>query len=153
MHGRLARRRHSLHVKAVPRDLRRARSTLLCPLSVIVDEDSETMRMSLIIFSMYFLGCGGGVVQRIDGPPPLPAAQRALQISVAPSDAEVFVNDRYMGTIDRYRDGWIAVPSKGCRIQVSQAGYYSWYAEVPDGHQPWRIKVELLRLVDSDPSL
>ena len=151
--GRLARRRHSLHVNLIPRGLLHVHSTWLCPLNVIAEKEYVTMRISLLIFSMSFLGCGGGVVQRIDDPPPLPAAQRAIQISVVPADAEVFVNGRYMGTIDRYRDGWMAVPSKDCRIQVSQAGYYSWYAEVPDGHTPWRIKLELLKLVNSDPSL
>ena len=90
-------------------------------------------------------------MQRLDDPPPLPEAKRAVQISVVPHDAEVFVDDEFMGTLDRYREQWVALGIDSLRIKVARAGYYPWYLVVPPGRDTVRLKVRLVRDISSTP--
>ena len=49
--------------------------------------------------SMYTLGCGGGVIQRIDEqanvPPPAPSNKGFLELPQGPKNTRIYLNDRY----------------------------------------------------------
>ncbi len=107
--------------------------------------------VTILVAVLLCTACGGGVVRRLDDPPPLPEAKRAVQISVVPHDAEVFVDDEYLGTLDRYREQWLALGLGPLRLKVARSGYYPWYFVVPAGRDNVRLKVRLVKDISSTP--
>ena len=91
------------------------------------------------------LGCGGGVVQRMDSPPPPPRGSGALQLVTEPVSAVIYVDGQYRGTVDRYRQGWISLEKGARRIALKAKNHYTWYELIEVGDEPLKRRVRLLR--------
>ncbi|MBU0552268.1 PEGA domain-containing protein [Myxococcota bacterium] len=84
------------------------------------------------------IGCGDGVIQRIDDPrDPLasPAPGRRLRIEATPPDVDIYIDGVYHGRLDGYRQGTLPIPAAARRIQLSKPGFEGWYALIPAGER------------------
>ncbi|MEE2785971.1 MAG: PEGA domain-containing protein [Myxococcota bacterium] len=97
----------------------------------------------------FSLGCGGGVIQRVDYATPTPRAG-ILHVTVVPPDAEIYIDGAYRGLIERYADGRIPVPTGRRRIKIARQGYYSWYVVLEVESALQRLKVRLVPSVHNN---
>lgn len=86
------------------------------------------MRRALLLLAC--LGCGGGVVQRVDALPPAPPGKGFLAIHVTPPDVDLYLGDAFMGRVDGYAQGVVRLPIGTHRVTLQRAGYYPHHALV-----------------------
>lgn len=104
--------------------------------------------MGLLITAL-LLGCGDGVIQRIDGPrDPLasPKPGRLIQVQATPKEVEVYVDGAYQGRLDGYRQGVLRLKPEARRIRLSKLGFEDWYGLIPAGERI-RLTAELIRKI------
>lgn len=53
-----------------------------------------------------------------------------LELDCLPQDAEVFVNDQYVGTVEGFAGKPIQVPAGLVRLELRREGYFSAYHEL-----------------------
>ena len=104
--------------------------------------------------NMSFLGCGGGVVQRIDGTvdslPPAPPNQGFIELPQGPKMTRIYLDDRYIGRYSDYPRTMILIAKGKHRIKLLAPGYAPFYMEVIiSPHKPVRVKTPLLSLSSS----
>jgi hypothetical protein len=75
-----------------------------------------------------------------------------LHVSARPADADVFVDDVFVGAVNQLR-GRVPVAPGAHRVEIRREGYYRHYAdvEVPDTKGGARLEVDLRRKVDALP--
>lgn len=110
-----------------------------------------------LVLSMYTLGCGGGVIQRIDEqakvPPPAPTNKGFLELPQGPKNTRIYLNDRYIGRYSDYPRTMILLPKGSHRIKLLAPNYAPFYMEVViSPHRPLRVKSALLSLSPSAPA-
>ena len=108
----------------------------------------------VLVLSMYTLGCGGGVIQRIDEqakvPPPAPPNKGFLELPQGPKNTRIYLNDRYIGRYSDYPRTMILLPKGSHRIKLLAPNYAPFYMEVLISPQkPIRVKSALLSLSPS----
>jgi hypothetical protein len=88
------------------------------------------------------LGAGSGC-----GPRRVP-----LQVTTLPADADVFVDDRFVGSVSQLGGKLRVLPGRH-RIEIRRDGYYRHYAdlEVPATSDGARLEVKLAPRVDLGP--
>lgn len=89
-------------------------------------------------------GCSGGVIQRMDAPPPAPAGEGWVKIDCKPADVSIYVDDAYRGQLDGYPQGLLRLPEGTRRITLSKSGYYAWHGAVSAGRDPARVETYLV---------
>lgn len=100
------------------------------------------MRNFLILLTLS--GCGGGVIQRAGELPPPPPGVGFVQITCEPTDAELFVDDRYAGLLSGYAQGVVRLPEGRRRLKLVRKGFYAWYGEVVAGPQATTLTTHLV---------
>ena len=94
---------------------------------------------------LFFQGCGAGVVIDTRRAPTPPKGMVSLRIIVEPADAEIYLDGRFMGTVDRYRDGWIAFEPSTKRLRLERLGFYTWYMLREPGDQSKAVRARLVK--------
>ena len=89
-------------------------------------------------------GCGGGVIQSPNEPPPAPSGMTPLRFEVRPKHAIIYVDGTYRGEPSRYKDGWLLVAQGERRLEVRAKNYYSWYGAVKATGVEQRVTVVLV---------
>ena len=107
-----------------------------------------------LVESMSFLGCGGGVIQRIDGTanhlPLAPLNQGFIELPQGPETTCIYLNDRYIGQYSDYPRSMILIPKGKHRIKLLAPGFAPFYMEVMiSPRKPVRVKASLLSLSPS----
>ena len=95
----------------------------------------------LVTLCALLLSCGGGVITSVSEPPMPPPGTRPIQLKVTPIDADLWVDGIYRGTIDRYRDGWIAIDQGARTLELRSAGYYRVYRLVTPNMKHLAVKL------------
>ncbi len=73
-----------------------------------------------------------------------------LEIDCTPKDAEIYVDDRYMGIIAYWRKSTVPVRPGARRIQVLYEGYYPYLFDLnAKPGQIYRLKLDLIPDVDA----
>ncbi len=101
-------------------------------------------RRRALLLGLVLLGCGGGVIQRVDALPPAPPGQGFVEISCEPADAEVYVDGRFFGRLDGYAQGVVRLPEGRRRLSLRKPGHYPWHGEVDVGPTPARVQTRLV---------
>ena len=100
------------------------------------------------------LGCGGGMIQRIDGTvdslPPAPRNQGFIELPQGPEMTRIYLDDRYIGRYSDYPRTMILIAKGKHRIKLLAPGYAPFYMEVIiSPHKPVRVKTPLFSLSPS----
>jgi hypothetical protein len=79
-----------------------------------------------------------------------PPRTTSLQMSGAPRDASVTVDDQYLGALIYVAAHGVALPPGKHRITVEKAGYFPWdkLVEAHDGDPPLKLDVALTKIPD-----
>ena len=98
-----------------------------------------------IAASLSFLGCGSSVVVDVRQPPTPPVGLVSVKFTVVPPDAEIYIDGQFMGTVDRYPDGWVAIEPSVRRLSLKRTGYYTWYSIREPGMNAAVFKATLVK--------
>ena len=102
----------------------------------------------LLLFTL--LGCGGGVIQRIDYATPKPESG-VLVVSIIPRGGSLFIDGKYSGEIDRYASGGrIPIPVGKRRLRIERLGYYSWYDYLDVGPREYPLRIKLVKMITAE---
>lgn len=105
--------------------------------------------LSLSLSLLPLMGCGGGVIQRVDALPPAAPGTGFVEIQCEPKDADLYIDGKYRGRLDGYAHGVIRVPEGARRIKIAKAGFYPQYAYVQAGPEAVRFKTHLVPSIDA----
>lgn len=100
----------------------------------------------VLVFATTLVGCSG--VQRV---PQGDAARFALlEISSVPRDAEISIDDRYLGPIEGWRERTVPVKPGARRVMVSRDGYLPYLFDLKaESGRMYRLEVDLIRDPDT----
>ena len=98
------------------------------------------------------LGCGGGVIQRMDYATPT-QEYGILVLTATPPDASIFIDGQFAGIVSRHAHGRVPIRAGMRRIRIEHLKYYSWYRTMKIGLQEHTIKVRLVPLITENPVL
>ena len=101
--------------------------------------------MRSLLLSALLLGCGGGVIQRVDALPTPPKGTGFVQVQAQPTSLDIFVDGGYFGRVDRWKGGVLRLPVGPHRLSFQKTGYYPWYGQLVAGEEAVTLNVRLVR--------
>ena len=89
-----------------------------------MDDGDPVRRLFAVLAVLLVSSCGPPT--NVEAPRPV----GGLLLACKPSDAMVFVDDRYVGTVRSLKGRAVRLPEGVHRLEVRRAGYFAHFAEV-----------------------
>lgn len=102
------------------------------------------LRLCVALLSASLGACSGSLITAVDAPPAAPPGQGWLRFQVSPAQAEIYLDDRFMGLVVGWPSGLVRAPLGAHRLELRAAGHYSWYTIAQVTEQPLVVEVQLV---------